>query len=317
MQVTASERAGVSAFGAALSDPESVLEVLDALSEAVYLVDRGRTIRFWNKACERITGFAASEVVGRNCYAGILQHIDDEGMPLCFRTCPLAHTMADGEPRRARVWLHHKRGHRLAVCIAVNPIRDRDGTVIGAIETFTDDSGLLATQQRIAELEHLAMADPLTQVPNRRFLDLTLPSRLNELRRHGVPFVLAFCDVDEFKSFNDENGHGVGDQVLRMVATTLAAEMRGSDTIVRYGGEEFVLLMHHATAERPDAGCERLRRLVAASSLDLSDRRLSVTMSFGATLARRTDTPDLVMHRADHLLYRSKQAGRNVVTTDL
>ncbi len=109
-------------------------------------------------------------MVGHHCFDNILRHIDADGNRVCFGLCPLAHTMADGESRQTRVWLHHKLGHRVAVRVAVNAIRDHDGKVIGGIETFTDDSALAATQERVAELEHLAMVDQLTEVPNRRFL---------------------------------------------------------------------------------------------------------------------------------------------------
>jgi len=316
MSVTPAKGAGASVLGA-LSNPDRLLEILDGLGEAVYLVDRSRAITFWNRSCERITGFTASEVVGRRCFDAVLRHVDQNGTPVCFSVCPLARTMQDGQPRQARLWLHHKRGHRLAVRIRAEAIRGEDGRVVGAIETFSDDSALPAGQARLAELDLLALVDPATQIPNREFLDLTLATRLIELRRHGPPFAVVLCDIDEFRDFNAEHGRGVGDQIVRVVATTLAAELRGSDTVVRFGGDEFVLLLHHACDEAPQATCERLRMLVAASSLDLSDRRLQATMSFGATLATRRDTPDTVLWRADHLLYESKRRGRNRVSTDI
>jgi diguanylate cyclase (GGDEF)-like protein/PAS domain S-box-containing protein len=305
------------ALSAALGQPDFFREVLDGLSDAVYLVDRRRTIRFWNRACEQITGYASEEVVGRHCFDNILRHVDDEGHRLCVGLCPLAHTMRDGEPRRTRVWLHHKDGYRLPVHVGVNPIRDADGQIIGAIETFTDDSTLAASQERIGELEQLAMVDALTGVPNRRFLELTLSSRLAELRRGGAPFVVAFADVDHFKRINDVHGHDIGDRVLKMIATTLAADLRGSDTLSRFGGEEFVLLLHQAGTDASGLVCERLRSLVASSSLDVPDGSVSVTASFGATLAEASDSPETVLHRADALLYQSKRDGRDRVTTDL
>ncbi len=309
--------ADVPALATALSQPELFIEVLDSLSDPVYLVDRGRTIRFWNRACERVTGYRAVEVVGRRCFDDILRHVDENGRRLCVGFCPLAHTMRDGEPRQTRVWLHHKRGHRLPVFVGVNPIRDSAGQIIGAIETFTDESTLAATQERVAELERLAMVDALTGVPNRRYLELTLPSRLAELRRHGAPFVAAFADIDHFKQINDAHGHDAGDAILRMTATTLAGNLRGSDELARYGGEEFVLLLHHTDAEASRSVCERLRKLVASSSLDTPGGPVSVTVSFGATLATPNDSPESVLRRADALLYHSKENGRDRITTDL
>ncbi len=311
------ERAAFSAFAAALDEPGFFREVLDGLSEAVYLVDRRRTIRFWNRACEELTGYRAAEVVGHRCFEDILRHVDEHGTPLCAGLCPLAHTLRDGSPRKTRVWLHHKNGHRVPVHVGVNPVRDREGRIIGAIETFRDDSSLAATQERVEELEQLAMVDPLTGIPNRRFLGVTLPSRLAELCRHGAPFIVAFADIDRFKVVNDVHGHEMGDAVLRMAARTLAANLRANDTVTRFGGDEFVLLLHYGQAEASDMICERLRAMVAASSLDRPDGPVSVTMSFGATPARPGDSVSSVLTRADALLYASKRAGRNRITTAL
>ncbi len=309
--------ADVPDFAAAFSEADVFLELLDRMSDGVYLVDRRRTIRFWNRACEQITGYAPGEVVGHRCFEDILRHIDEDGRRLCFGFCPLACTMRDGTPREARVWLHHKLGHRVPVRVGVNPIRDREGTIIGAIETFSEDSTLSAMRERIAQLEQRAMVDALTGVPNRRFLELTLSSQLAEMRRHGAPFVVAYADIDHFKQVNDVYGHMVGDGVLRMIAATLAGNLRGSDALARVGGEEFVLLLHHAGTGASLVTCERLRKLVASSSLDVAGRDLSVTISLGATLATPGDSPETVLRRADALLYESKRAGRDRITTDL
>jgi diguanylate cyclase (GGDEF)-like protein/PAS domain S-box-containing protein len=317
MTTVTRERAPFSAFATAFNEPDFFREVLDDLSEAVYLVDQRRTIRFWNRACEELTGYTAAEVVGHRCFEDILRHVDEHGKPLCVGLCPLSHTMRDGTPRRTRVWLHHKSGHRVPVQVGVNPVRDREGRIIGAIETFRDDSSLAATQERVGELEALAMVDPLTEIPNRRFLGLTLPGRLAELRRHGAPFIVAFADIDHFKQINDAHGHETGDAVLRMVATTLAANLRATDTVTRFGGDEFVLLLQYGQAEASDMICERMRALVAASSLDHPAGAVSVTMSFGATPARSSDSLSSVLTRADALLYASKWAGRNRITTVL
>jgi len=310
-------QADVSDFADAFSDPDCLVALLDRMTDGVYLVDLQRTIRFWNRACEQITGYRAAEVVGHRCFEDILRHVDDEGCRLCFGHCPLCAAMREGAPRETRVWLHHRLGHRVPVRVTVDPVQNRYGTVIGAIETFSEDSALAAMRERIAELEQRAMLDSLTGVPNRRFLELTLSSRLAEMRRHGAPFVVAFADVDHFKQVNDAYGHGVGDAVLRMIATTLAGNLRGSDTVARIGGEEFVLLLYHTGAVSSLTSCERLRKLVASSSIRVADRDLSVTISFGATLAARSDSPESVLRRADALLYASKRSGRDRITTDI
>jgi diguanylate cyclase (GGDEF)-like protein/PAS domain S-box-containing protein len=314
VSATSRERAETSLLESALSDPLFVMNVLDGLKEGLYIVDRQRTIRFWNQACEQLTGYRAQEVLGRRCFDDILRHVDENGCQLCVGMCPLAHTMRDGERRQVKVWLHHKLGHRLPVRVDVQPMRDQSGQITGAIETFVDDSSVAAVRERVAELEQLAMVDDLTGLPNRRYLELTLSNRLAELRRGGSAFVVAFGDIDHFKHVNDRHGHETGDIVLQMIATTLTGDLRGSDLLARFGGEEFILLLHHSH----DAltVCERLRKLVAASSIRAPTGPVAVTISFGATRAVAGETAEMVLQRADRQLYRSKRTGRNRTTTD-
>jgi diguanylate cyclase (GGDEF)-like protein/PAS domain S-box-containing protein len=302
----------------ALAQPDAFREMLDGLADGVYLVDRKRTILFWNRASERISGFPAAEVIGRHCFDNILRHVDEHGNRLCFGLCPLAHTMRDGEPREADVWLHHKDGHRVPVAVRTTPIRDAEHTIIGAIEFFTDSSRLADTEGRITELEAMALADPLTGIPNRRFLDVALNGRLNEVRRHGRSLGVVFADIDRFKRVNDTYGHDIGDKVLRMIASTLAGNLRTSDLVTRFGGEEFVLLLPDADPASLPALCERLSMLVRTSSIDLDGgEEVTVTISMGATLATAKDDAEGLLHRADQLLYRSKRDGRDRVTSDV
>ena len=127
---------------------------------------------------------------------------------------------------------------------------------------------------------------------------------------------MLFADVDHFKAINDNFGHHVGDRVLATVARTLASNVRASDVVSRWGGEEFVALLGNVDALRLDALADKLRQLVATSSVTVTDRNLRVTVSIGATLMRIDDNPATLIARADRLMYESKQGGRNRVTCE-
>ena len=109
---------------------------------ASYVVDTERRIRSWNAGAERIAGYRAEEVVGRACSEGLLCHVDESGRLLCGDRCPLLETMTDGRERSARVWLHHSKGHLVPVVVHAAPLRGEDGDVVGAVETFYDDSAV-------------------------------------------------------------------------------------------------------------------------------------------------------------------------------
>jgi diguanylate cyclase (GGDEF)-like protein len=126
---------------------------------------------------------------------------------------------------------------------------------------------------------------------------------------------ILFMDMDHFKKVNDTYGHEVGDRVLSMVANTLRLALRATDTVGRWGGEEFVALLYNIFDDTMlFKTAEKVRALIEASRLDLDGRNLSVTVSIGATRPYTNDSPESIIRRADELMYRSKQAGRNRVT---
>ena len=290
--------------------------ILDNLYDGIYFVARDRKITYWNKAAERITGFRRSEVVGVHCHNRILSHINYEGDPLCQRECPLAKCIETGQPMEAEAYLHHKEGYRLPVSIRVTPILDQDGNIIGAAELFSDNSGKALMLQRMEELETMALIDPLTRMANRRYIEMHLRNRLEEMHRYGWSFCVLFADIDDFKRINDTYGHDAGDKVLKIVGRTLSSNARPFDIFGRWGGEEFVAIIENVSFKSLPMIANRLRLLVENSYLSVGDENIRVSVSVGATVARLDDTVETLLRRADQLMYKSKKAGKNRLTTD-
>jgi diguanylate cyclase (GGDEF)-like protein/PAS domain S-box-containing protein len=295
-------------------ESEFFRSLIDNFHDGVYFVDRDRLITYWNTGAERITGYTVEDTVGTHCFDELLRHVDDKGERLCFGRCPVAATIADGAVREADVYLHHKQGHRLPVSVRVAPIVDPDGCVVGAVEVFSDNSSKMSALQRVQELERTAYVDPLTGLATRLLTEITLRSRLEELSRYGWPFGVLFIDLDQFKAVNDNLGHAVGDMFLRAVANTLRGAARAFDLVGRWGGEEFVVILANTDAARLAGVAERFRVLVQESVVTAGGAEHVATVSIGGTQAQPGDTVETVVARADALMYRSKQTGRNRVT---
>ena len=289
--------------------------LLDNLYDGVYFVDTERRITYWNKGAERITGYSSAEVLGKRCSDNILMHVDKGGNVLCRAGCPIADTIADGAERSTEVFVHHKDGHRVPITVRVAAIRDDDGAITGGVEIFTDNTPAATALQRVTEIERLAYIDPLTGLANRRYAEITLNARFEELQRYNWPFGVIFIDIDHFKDVNDRYGHDVGDEVLKMVAKTLQNSVRFFDVVGRWGGEEFLAVIANVNREELLATVNRFRVLVEQSSIPAVPG-LRVTVSLGATLARQGDDMASIIKRVDKLMYESKAAGRNLATVD-
>ncbi|HEY5270633.1 MAG TPA: diguanylate cyclase [Anaerolineales bacterium] len=291
-------------------------DILDNLYDSVYFVDPARRITYWNKGAERITGYPAGRVMGSFCHDDILNHVTENGVQLCFNGFPLQATLADGKWREAEVYLHHAEGHRVPIIVRTSPIREVNGEIIGAVETFSDNTSLLTIRRRATKLDQTILLDPLTSAGNRRHIEIKLQSALSEFQQLRIPAGILFIDIDYFKRVNDESGHASGDSVLKMVANTLQHNIRNEDTLARWGGEEFIVLLNGIDRKGLANTAEKLRTLVENSHLTLDGKVIAVTISIGTTLARLEDNLDTFLHRADQNMYHSKLAGRNQVSTD-
>jgi diguanylate cyclase (GGDEF)-like protein len=165
-------------------------------------------------------------------------------------------------------------------------------------------------------LRGLALADPLTQLGNRRRLDEVLAIQAERAQELGAPISCAMIDVDHFKRFNDEHGHDAGDAVLRALGATLKQSVRADDLAFRYGGEEFLLLLRGLAPEDATARAEEIRRRVAALRLTHEGRDLGpVTASIGVASAPAHCGYGELVRCADMALLRAKRGGRNRVVT--
>lgn len=248
-------------------------DLVDNLHDGVYFVDRERVITYWNNGAERITGYSATQAVGHPCHDNMLNHVTANGVQLCLDHCPLARVMEDGKVREAEIFLHHADGHRVPVLVRGTPLRDENGTIIGAVETFSNNTGMTTARRELGELRRSGLEDSLTGIGNRLHLEAKLRAVIAECSRDNDGAGLLFMDLDRFKQCNDTFGHDVGDRVLRMVANTLTNTLRATDTVVRWGGDEFIAIVYRIPDERAVGKmAEHVRIMVECSHLDVGPK---------------------------------------------
>jgi len=297
----------------AMKTEELYLDIINNLCDGVYFVDTERTIVFWNKAAEAITGYSAEEIIGRQCQNSLLNHIDANGRPLCTLGCPLFATIIDGEQRKETVYVRHKKGHRFPIRVNIFPVCE-DGKIAGAIEVFTQNSPIVYEDNLVEQLTGIAMHDALTKLPNRRYLESFLDYKINEYQRFDRLFAVLFADIDCFGKFNNDYGHDIGDLVLINIGESLMCNVRKNDLVGRWGGEEFVGIYSLNQSSEASVIAEKFRLLVANTDVQADNLALHVSASVGITVARASDTAASLIERADQNMYTSKKAGKNCIT---
>jgi diguanylate cyclase len=188
------------------------------------------------------------------------------------------------------------------------------------------EARLSASKQEINELqENLetvrteSLTDPLTQLANRKFFDVTLEEAIADARAKNEPLSLMMTDIDHFKNFNDSCGHLTGDQVLRLVASSVKSNVKGQDTAARYGGEEFAVILPNTVLRAAITVGDHIRRAVMTKELmkrSTGEHLGRVTISIGVAMLRKNDTAQTLIERTDACLYAAKRHGRNRVMSE-
>jgi diguanylate cyclase (GGDEF)-like protein/PAS domain S-box-containing protein len=287
----------------------------ESLFDGVVEIDSAGRILLWNKGAERITGYAAAGLIGIAFQSQPVKHRSDKEKDLPGEDLPLMLTVKDGRPRESLLSLQHAEGYQVLVLVRTLAVLDEKARIIGAIEIFSDNKAIQASFQTSRKSEETIFFDPVTGIGNRPHIENRIRYALEDFHSKNIPFGVLFLDIDHFKDFNDAHGHPVGDKILRVVANTLRHSLRLTDSCGRWGGEEFVALAFNLDGDGLSKVAEKVRSVIAETKVRENERELSVTVSIGSTLARAEDTLQSLIKRADELMYESKRAGRDRVTT--
>ena len=308
-------------YNSAMFDENFYHYLFNSVDVGIYTVDPQRRILDWNRASETISGYTRERVVGQFCMANILQHVDQQGNALCLNGCPLAETLRDRQERTTQVYLHHADGHRVLVDVKTIPMIV-DDEVVGAAEIFREITPMQDVLSHVETLRQAANIDALTGLMNRRKTQTELESAWRQWQAVQAPFGILWVDIDCFKQINDRHGHAVGDRVLSMVSRSLGYGLRRLDQVGRWGGEEFLAIIHCADKNGLQRVGERLRMLVENSQFLLEDSSseaktlVCARVSLGGALVREEDTLGSLLERGDRALYRAKVEGRNRVVVE-
>jgi diguanylate cyclase (GGDEF)-like protein/PAS domain S-box-containing protein len=293
---------------ASFVEKERAQVTLNSIGDAVISTDITGKVTYLNQVAETMTGWSTAQALGHS-FSEVFRIIDSTNAEHARNPIDLAMQEDKTVGLAAGSILIRRDGHQTAIEDSTAPIHDRTGQVTGAVIVFHDVSQALAMSQRMS---HLAHHDFLTDLPNRLLFNDRLAQAMSAARRHDEQLAVLFVDVDRFKHVNDSLGHAIGDQLLLSVAERLAANVRGSDTVSRQGGDEFVILLSTITRAQ-DAAVSAVKILTALSMPhQIKEHELQITLSIGIAVYPDdgSDAESLVKH-ADVAMLNAKNNGRN------
>jgi diguanylate cyclase (GGDEF)-like protein/PAS domain S-box-containing protein len=291
---------------ALFTEKERAQVTLNSIGDAVICTDIAGIVSFLNPVAEKITGWTAADAVGRPVteVAQILDGATGEPIPN-----PMALAVAENRTMSLPQNSHLVQRNGLATPIedSVSPIHDRKGQISGAVIVFRDVSVARAMALQMA---HSAQHDFLTGLPNRMLLNDRINQAIVLAPRHHKKVAVLFLDLDGFKHINDSLGHLAGDKLLQSIATRLEHCVRGSDTVSRQGGDEFVVLLSEIEKSE-DAALTATRMLQAVAEAHFIDQHdLHVTTSIGVSVYPDDGgNAETLIKNADTAMYQAKENG--------
>jgi len=270
--------------------------IIAAIGDGISIQDTEYTIVYQNKIHKKIFG----NHVGEKCFQAyqLRNKICEE--------CPVAKALKVGKVHTLQ-WQHRTRGGVKYLEITASILKDGKRKSIAGIEVVRDITRRKQTEE---ELEILATTDKLTGAYNRTKFKEIIEREIARVKRFDTKLSMMIFDIDHFKAVNDTYGHNFGDHVLKTLAHIVQDNIRKMDYFVRWGGEEFMIISSETDLQKAYALAERIRIMIEQKRFK-NNRK--VTVSFGVTEFRKSDTENSFIKRADDAMYKAKKRGRNRV----
>lgn len=288
---------------------ERYAAVVETAYDGIITVDQNQRIKMMNEAARDVFGIAGDNVVGWHISRIIPERFRDNHARYfdSFRTSPVK-----VRPMQSRVPIFGLRtdGSEFEAEVTISRIKVGDATEMTAVVRDISERTKLIEQLRLA-----ATQDPLTGIFNRRHGMAVLTSEINRCKRFGHEMTLVMFDLDRFKEINDNYGHACGDSVLISVVAAVSKTLRDADTLCRWGGEEFLVVLPETMLDDAIHWAERARDALATTvTACVGEQAVKITASFGlASLAGTDSTLEDLLKRVDDALYGAKENGRNQV----
>lgn len=293
-------------------------QIFDTINNGLLVIDRDMKVNYWNRWMAMHSGIAADEIVGSSLFS----HFPELDQPHFRRNCKSVLQFGNFcyfsqrlhkylFPMPAPGSLADSFSHMQQSC-SMGPLRNANNEVEMLYISVQDVTEVVSYQKKLVAMSN---TDQLTGAYNRNYMESHLIREIERSRRYNHGLSLLMIDVDLFKAINDSYGHPCGDYALKTICQRITATIRKSDSLIRYGGDEFSIIMPETTKKDAYKVADTIRKAICDHPFTFADMTFNTTISIGvANLDQDTDDVESMLKKADEALYTAKQSGRNTVT---
>lgn len=295
----------------ALQDPEAYRRILENLPVGICVVDAQKKIIFWNDGVERLTGRARIEVLGHSCLDSVVPQCNQSSCAQCDDQCPLVAALHDGKAVEAGLSIPHKKGSLIPVHSWTTPLRDANGLIIGAIQTFEEVRPPDHPDPNEATMKAAGFLDDVTGLANRVMMQSHLRETLGTFEELGIPFGIVCLEATQLGQFRARYGPDATTSMLRVLAQTLRNAVWPSDFVGHWNEDRFLVILNGCAEAALEAVSQRMRKMIDGATIEWWGEELSIAVSFGRASARTGDTVESLIERALQAVVVNRPASRS------
>ena len=281
----------------AFKDPEIYRDILDGLQIGVSVLDLQRNIVFWSDGAEQITGYSRMDVLGHSCLENILLHCNQSSCEMCAERCPIAAALHDAKPVEAMSFIHHHAGHRMQVHTWTIPLRDKQGSIIGVIQTFEGEFAVAGPEVNNRSMKERGCLDEVSGLPNQVTMQAYLREAMGMFDEFQLPFGIIDLEIPELSAFRARYGEVAARSIVQVLARTLRNTVWPTDFVGRWGESGFMVILSGCEEDALQSVCQRILGMMANATIRWWGEELSVTVSINRSIVVSSDTVESLLHR--------------------
>jgi diguanylate cyclase (GGDEF)-like protein/PAS domain S-box-containing protein len=286
----------------AFQDPEVYRDILNGLQIGVSVLDLQKKIVFWSDGAEQITGYARFEVLGHTCSDNILQHCNQLSCEMCDEKCPITAALHESRAIEAAGFVHHKSGHRTPVHTWSIPLRAKNGSIIGVIQTFDGQFGAVESDPKEHNLKQRGWLDEVTGLPNPAIMHSHLRETLGTFTEMHIPFCIILLDFPELDQFRARYGQGASRAMVQVLARTMRNTIWATDFVGRWNESQFLIILMGCDEDALHAVSRRMLRMMAGATIMWWGEELSLRPTLGRAAAQNGDNLETLLQRSQQSL---------------